>query len=260
MNVTFPFLFSGQSKEIIRIGAFSAMIAGLLSGCAAQQPAQGINDPNEPFNRKVHSFNVGLDRNLVRPVSKGYAAVLPGPVRQGVSNFADNLEVPTTIVNNVLQGRIGRASENTLRFAVNTVFGLAGFVDIASVLTIPDRKSGFGETLAVWGVGEGAYVERPILGPSTTRDAVGGIVDIFTDPLSTVVKAPDSYYGTGAKVGSKLNDRARFSDTIDGILYDSADGYAQARLLYLQKRRFDLGQTNDTDTPFLDPYEDANGQ
>ena len=227
----------------------------LLASCAAAPVAQGINDPFESANRGVHSFNVAADTFAVRPVAKVYGAVLPNPVKAGVNNFADNLDGPGDVLNNILQGRIGNAGQNTLRFAVNTTMGVAGLFDAATAIGIPEAHTDFGETLHVWGASEGAYLELPLLGPSTVRDASGRVVDALINPMRFVLEQPESTYSTAANIGSKLGDRSRFMDTFDSILYESADGYAQARLLYLGKRRFRLGQTAG-DATFEDPYED----
>jgi phospholipid-binding lipoprotein MlaA len=115
----------------------------------------------------------------------------------------------------------------------------------------------FGETLHVWGAREGAYVELPVLGPSTERDTWGMVVDVFTNPLTYVLESPENYYGTVASVSSGLSNRGRYAATIDSILYDSADSYAQARSLYLQNRRFELGGSGGD--AYLDPYDDPYG-
>jgi phospholipid-binding lipoprotein MlaA len=118
---------------------------------------------------------------------------------------------------------------------------------------VAGKKTDFGETLHVWGVGEGYYLELPLLGPSTARDALGEVVDSVINPIGVLLPKPERYVGTLAKVASKIGDRARYSETVDSVLYDSADGYAQARLLYLQNRRYELGQTAGEDD-FEDPY------
>ncbi|MFM2388819.1 MAG: hypothetical protein RLZZ437_374 [Pseudomonadota bacterium] len=229
----------------------------LLAGCAAGTVPQGdFNDPNEGANRAVHAFNKGVDTVVLRPVSRVYGAVVPAPVRTGVNNFAENLEGPGDVVNNILQGRIDKAGENTLRFAVNTTMGIGGLFDAATWLGLPEGDTDFGETLHIWGAGEGAYVELPVRGPSTTRDATGQVVDLFLNPFSYVLKPAHAEVATGAEALSIIGDRYRFGETVDSVLYDSADSYAQARLLYLQNRRFELGQEAGNDDAFLDPYED----
>lgn len=256
----FPWFFEALQRKSKGLSAGSLAACAILAACAAPPPSAEINDPLEARNRDIHAFNVELDRQLVRPVSSVYGSVLPRPVQQGVSNFANNLDIPGDVVNNALQGRPHHALENTLRFALNSTVGIAGLFDPAKAIGLPGKETDFGETLHVWGVGEGAYVELPALGPSTERDTVGTIVDVAMNPVSRLLPRPESTYATAAKIGSKLGDRSRYSETVDSILYESADSYAQARLLYLQNRRFELGQTASGEEGFIDPYEDPYGE
>lgn len=245
-----------------RIGLAALMVVG---GCAGAPSGDGVNDPFEPANRAVHGLNKGLDRAIVSPGAKAYGSVVPEPVRQGVSNVADTLDLPGDIANDLLQGNVDDAVTNFARLGVNVVFGIGGLFDVATEAGIPRAKTDFGETLHVWGVGEGPYVELPLFGPSTARDAVGTAVDFAFNPLNSVFEGDDEVAVTVAKILSRLNDRDRYSGTVDSILYDSADSYAQARLLYLQNRRFELGQSASgagatADDDFIDPYEDPYGQ
>ncbi|MDO8985023.1 VacJ family lipoprotein [Cypionkella sp.] len=223
-----------------------------MAGCAKAPVSSEVGDPGEAFNRKVFAFNVGVDKAVLQPIS-GVAGSGRGPILTGVHNFAANLDTPGDIVNNVLQGRLMRAARNTLRFGVNTTAGIGGLFDPSTALGLPAQETDFGETLYVWGVAEGNYQMLPILGPSTARDTVGIAVDYAINPLRFLIKSPESDYVTGAKVIDKIGSRARHSDTVDSILYDSADPYAQARLLYLQNRHYTLGQAP-TDDSFEDPY------
>ena len=237
----------------------------LFAACTStdlSQNSSGVYDPYERQNRKIHAFNRGLDKNLVRPAARGYTTVLPDEIEDSIGNFAQNLGQPSVVVNSLLQGDLKGAALSTTRFLTNVVLGFGGFIDAAAEFQMPEHDTDFGETLYTWGAGEGAYVELPALGPSTVRAATGKIVDLFTNPLSYAVESPDKYYGTAASVASRLSDRGRYSDTIDSILYDSADSYAQARLIYLQNRRFELGdqQSNTSTDPYSDPYEDPYAQ
>ena len=227
----------------------------VMTGCSAPV-TKGINDPHEVRNRQVHETNRDLDRALVRPASGAYGSVLPAPVRQGIGNFASNLNLPGIVVNNLLQFDIDSALKNSSRFLFNTTIGLGGVLDPSSAMGLHEESTDFGETLHVWGVGEGNYVELPVIGPSTERDMVGMVVDVFTNPLTFGAPSPEKYMSPVAKGFSKLGDRYDFSDTVDSILYDSADSYAQARLLYLQHRRFELGQEQSADDEGEDGYDD----
>lgn len=258
MGLNIP-LISGRGLRI----SVLLVATGTLAGCAAKPAADGINDPFETSNRKVHAFNKGVDRALVGPASKGYG-VVPEPLKRAVGNVADTLDIPGDIANNLLQLRLVAAAENTLRLGVNLTFGLAGTIDVSSELGLQGRPTDFGETLHVWGVGEGPYLELPLAGPSTVRDTVGTVVDVALNPVRLALPEKEAMAATILKLFSRLGDRDRFSDTVDSLLYESADSYAQARLLYLQNRRFELGQgggagAGASDDGFIDPYAEAAG-
>jgi phospholipid-binding lipoprotein MlaA len=260
----------GLKNSFISVGRmrFSGLVlaAGILSGCAAAPTSDGINDPFEPANRKIHAFNTGVDRVLVSPASKGYG-IVPGPLKRAVGNVANTLDLPGDIVNDLLQLRLVDAGQNTLRLGVNLTFGLAGTIDVSSDLGLAGKPTDFGATLARWGVGEGPYIELPLAGPSTARDTVGIVADVALNPLRLALPTKEANAATLLKLLSRLGDRGRFSQTVDSLLYDSADSYAQTRLLYLQNRRFELGQGGGatgadptTDDTFIDPYEDPYAQ
>lgn len=242
-----------------RIAAVAALgLVGMLAaGCASDPGSGAFNDPYEAQNRAVHATNLEVDRLLLRPTSKAYGAGIPKPVQQGISNFADNFATPGVMVNDLLQGDVNHLVENTFRFVINSTIGFAGVFDTADAFGLHGKSTDFGETLHVWGVREGAYLELPFYGPSTERDATGLVVDLVLDPLGFVLPSPEKHLGTLTKLASKVGDRGRYSETVDSILYESADGYAQARILYLQNRRFELGQETASDT--IDPYEDPYG-
>ena len=243
-----------------------AILAGCLTlaGCAGAPGADGINDPYEATNRKVHAFNRGLDRVLVGPASKGYGSVVPEPAQRVVGNVARTLDLPGDIANDLLQANIADAAQNTLRLGVNLTMGVLGLFDASTAIGLPGKPTDFGETLAVWGVGEGVYLELPGIGPSTARDATGTLVDVVLNPTRLALPDREAMAATVAKLFSRLGDRNRYAETVESILYDSADSYAQARLLYLQNRRFELGQSGAgsaaDDGDFIDPYEDPYGQ
>jgi phospholipid-binding lipoprotein MlaA len=238
-----------------RIAAVAVL--SVLSACGPAPAPSGIDDPNEANNRQVHAFNRSIDHALLRPTANTYSSLLPEPIEDGVSNFAQNLDAPGDVVNNVLQLRLGKAVENTLRFAINSTLGIGGLFDPATALGVAGDPTDFGETLHVWGAPEGEYAEVPFIGPTTGRDTLGLVVDVALNPVRLVLPNPESYYATGAKIASGLSKRARYGDTVDSILYESADSYAQTRLLYLQNRRFELGQTaGGAEGGFEDPYAD----
>lgn len=232
----------GHFKRIVARTAI-LLSAGVVSACTLPGPGDmqdGIFDPYEQANRARHEATKASDSGLLRPVAAGYVEVVPDVIQTNIVNFADTAKLPRTVLNQLLQGRPGDAMRNTLRFGINATLGIGGLADVASDLGLPRDESGFADTLYVWGAPEGAYLELPVLGPTTERHAVGDIVDVGLNPI---------YYASLpiigafflARVGEELTERGRFGDTIDSVLYESADSYAQLRLIYLQNRRFELG-------------------
>lgn len=227
----------------------------LVSACAKPSGLEEIHDPYESVNRKTHELNRSLDEAILRPVSRAYVSVVPGPVLIGVSNFSNFLDLPAIVVNDLLQFDLTDAVSNSVRFVVNGTVGIVGLYDAASEIGLYHDHSDFGETLHVWGVGEGAYIELPILGGSTGRDAVGLVIEALFNPMTMVLEDHWKLSGTGIKTLDMIGERGRFGDTVDSVLYDSADSYAQSRLFYLQSRRHELGMVQEDDD-YFDPYED----
>lgn len=246
------FILTNFSRLAVRTGAL--LVAGMLAACTPAPTPVGFDDPNEAQNRKVHAVNRTLDRGVVRPVSAAYGTSAPVPLRKAFSNFSENLGLPGVVVNNLLQFRIEEAGANTFRFLLNTTFGFGGLMDVATEAGIAENGSDFGETLYVWGVGEGKYVELPLLGPSTSRAVAGRVVDFAINPLNLVSESGVRVAGGVSGGFARLDDRFTSGDLIDQVLYESADSYTQARLLYLQNRRFQLSGEAQLDE--TDPYED----
>ncbi|WP_161556050.1 MlaA family lipoprotein [Mangrovicoccus ximenensis] len=243
----------------------SALVLLGVAGCTTGNPAGPgeFNDPYEQTNRRIHNFNKAVDRSLYRPVSNTYGTVLPQPVRRGVDNFSEFTDLPRRIVNDLLQGKVEDALHNGFRFATNATFGLLGILDPATDLGIESRDADFGETLHVWGVGEGAYLAVPFFGPSTQRDLAGDIVDLVTNPLAYVLTPPESYYPPSSTVGEYAGYRYTYRETLNDVLDNSADSYATSRVVYLDARRFELGMSSSGDAEdggVLDPYEELYGE
>ncbi len=173
-------LLVSNLKRPVATLAVLAVLA--LSACSAPASRDAVYDPAQPFNCMSHGVNKGVDRVLLRPASQLYAAAVPTPVAAGVNNLASNLSEPSAVVNDVLQGNLEDGIHTTFRFLLNSTVGFAGLFDVASSIGLEKRESDFGETLHVWGAGEGAYLELPFLGPSTTRDFVGVVVDGAMNP------------------------------------------------------------------------------
>jgi len=241
-------------KKPFRLPA-SLAVALFLSGCATPPPGAEFNDPYEAQNRAVHGDNVALDQFFFGGGGKkGVVPTIPKPIATGVTNFSSNLGLPSTVLNSILQARPKPAAQNTLRFVINSTVGIGGLLDPASRMGIEKVNTDFGETLYVWGVPEGYFIMLPIFGPTTQRDFAGSLVDLAIDPLNVVLHPPESYYAVGVSAAARVADRQRFADLVESILYESADGYAQLRLIYIQNRHFQLGVEEDVADPFEDSY------
>lgn len=203
-----------------------------VSGCATTN-----KDPLEGINRGIYKFNDVADRYAMKPVAKAYKAVAPTPVRTGISNFFSNLGTLTTIVNDLLQLKFAQAFSDAGRFVINTTFGIAGFIDVASMDNVPKHQEDFGQTLGYWGVGSGAYLVLPILGPSTVRDAGGLVVDTVTsDPIQYLHNIGQVRTYNQVRLVQLLDRRTQLLDATDLVDNASIDPYAFMRDAYLQRR------------------------
>lgn len=199
-------------------------------------------DPLEGLNRVVFSFNDGLYDYVLRPVANGYQAVAPEEVRTGISNFFDNVRYPIRFVNQVLQGKFTAGLKETGMFLVNTTYGVVGMIDRSDEfpeLDVPAED--FGQTLGVWGIGHGAYLVVPVLGPLTVRDAVGRGVDQFADPTSYLGywQWEAEWSARGVDTINSLPGQVSIYDTVTGSAIDDytavKDGYFQLRKKQLEE-------------------------
>ena len=207
--------------------------AALLAAGCAHHPADDPADPLEPVNRVMYTVNETADRYVLRPVAQGYVAVTPTFVQTGVRNFFDNLFYPTVIANDLLQLKGQLLAQDFCRFVINSTFGLAGVLDVATPTGLPRNDEDFGQTLGYWGVGEGWYLMLPLLGPSSNRDLVGRTVDGFTSPLYYV---ENSTVTIPAGVLNAVSDRADLLKA-DRLLEQQLDRYVFVRTIYLQHRQ-----------------------
>jgi len=209
-----------------------AMVAvGLLAGCAT---SGNPKDPIEGFNRAMFAFNEGLDAAIVKPVATGYEAVLPAPIRTGVTNFFSNIEDLFIGVNNLLQGKVPEAFSDLGRVAINTTAGLLGVIDWASDAGLEKHDEDFGQTFGRWGVGNGAYVVIPVFGPRTARDTVGLVLDVAADPVANHQPTRTRDVALALRL---VNDRANLLPA-DKVIEEAAlDKYSYMRDAYLQRRR-----------------------
>ena len=222
--------------------AFLALLG--LVACAPIQQSGPTDDPLESFNRQVFAFNEVVDTVLLRPVASTYRAITPEYARKGMRNFFRNFYEPVTMANALLQGDPERFFTSMWRFFLNTTLGFGGVYDFAGTYgNLPYRQEDFGQTLAVWADDDdSAYLVLPILGPSTTRDALGRVVDIFLDPWTYSLKAEEAI---GAAVGQGITIREELIDPIDDVYATSFDPYATIRSAYEQSRKAAIHNRND---------------
>lgn len=200
--------------------------------------ALGTNprDPWEGFNRRMHRFNNALDQNVARPAAQAYVAAVPSPVRTGVRNFFSNLGQPVSALNALLQGKPVQAGQALGRFALNATLGVGGIFDPASDAGLPHRSEDFGQTLGVWGWRESRYLELPLFGPRTVRDAFG----LFGDaPLSPIRQIDDDVARLGTQGLQLVDLRVRLM-AIDSLRDGAADDYALMRDAWMQRRQYQI--------------------
>jgi len=227
-----------------------ALLALVFTGCATRSPYEEVSDPLEPVNRVVYTFNDGLDRLVLKPVAKGYHNYVPATARTGVRNFFQNAYEPLTIVNQALQGKPREALNDSMRFGFNTIFGVFGVFDVATGWGLEMHREDFGQTFAVWGIGEGWFLMLPLLGPSNGRDAVGLWADLALDPVPYLTSDTVKQYSLyGLLLVSRRADLLSASKVLDSA---SVDPYLQVREAYRQKRWYDIHDGNPPDPDFFD--------
>jgi phospholipid-binding lipoprotein MlaA len=212
----------------------SALAAVALAGCASV-PTPTPGDPLESFNRGVFSFNETVDKYALKPVAKGYQWAVPEPVRKSVTNVFSNVGDAYIAANELLQLKIADGVGDIMRVAINTVFGVGGLFDVATVAGLPKHDSDFGITLGHYGVPAGPYLVLPVFGPSTVRDAGALAVDYFANPLSYIRPMSVSWALYGVKL---VNTRANLLTTLDVLSGAALDKYSFLRNTYLQRRQF----------------------
>jgi phospholipid-binding lipoprotein MlaA len=190
-------------------------------------------DPIESVNRVIYEFNYTLDGLILKPVAQIYRGVVPEIGRKGISNVLDNLYLPVTFANSVLQLDPKNAGDSFGKFLTNSTFGLGGLIDVAGSAGVTARKEDFGQTLGTWGVPAGPYIVLPFMGPSNLRDAFGNVVDMALTPHNWIVEPDVQYIITGINAIDTRSENIEFLDSI----YDSSiDSYATIRTYYQQRR------------------------
>lgn len=205
----------------------------LLGGCATTGTGDP-RDPLEPMNRAIYTFNDGVDTVLLKPIAEVYTAILPDFVRTGISNFFANINDIIIALNNLLQGKVGNAFSDVGRIMINTTVGVLGVIDVASELGLEKHDEDFGQTLGYWGVGDGAYLVLPFLGPRTVRDTAGLVGDVYTDPMAYIDPVRDRNAAWGLRFVSRRAELLSASKVLETAALDPYDFMRDA---YLQRRR-----------------------
>jgi phospholipid-binding lipoprotein MlaA len=201
-------------------------------------------DPWRGFNEKSHAFNEFFDRNLLKPVAKGYKFITPESLNKGITNVFNNLGEPVNFVNDLLQGKPKESLVDLGRFGVNSTFGILGLFDVATRIEWYRNTEDLGQTLAVWGVPSGPYIVIPLLGPSTVRDGLVKIPESFTNLNPIYWSDPHFDLVVGTTVLDIIDSRADLLET-EKLLFGNR--YQAMRDFYLQLREFDIkdGQVED---------------
>jgi phospholipid-binding lipoprotein MlaA len=203
-----------------------------------------VYDPLESGNRLVFSFNRQIDRFFWDPVTRSYNFVVPAPARRSMVRAFGNLNTPIYLVNSLLQMRFRDAAETLGAFVVNTTVGVGGLLDAGRSVGLDPQPADFGQTLALAGVGNGPYLMIPVLGPTTLRDGVGGVVDRFFHPLTYLIGiAPQLMWGGGVGVAR----RAEADTKLKALEESSLDYYSVLRSAYVQTREHSIEALREDD-------------
>lgn len=260
MNENMP---SRRLLAVILLGLMTTLSGCAVKGNASPQQAAPVDsaeegelsapsnhDPLEPLNRGIFKVNEVIDGLVLKPAAHIYLGVVPDPVRTSVKNALTNLSGPIVAINSGLQGdgtNMGRALS---RFVINSTIGIAGIFDVASEMGIPkEHKKDFGQTMGVHGVGSGPYIQIPILGPSSARDALGMIADIAADPFTYILTTPTTIAIDSVRV---VDRRADLLPVTDRVYRDSLDPYASIRSMYQQHREKVIRNYRSSDTAEVD--------
>ncbi len=226
-----------------------------------EEEETAIYDPFEETNREIFAFNAAFDDKVLHPTLKGYRAVVPVELRNGLNNFLVNLRTPMVLGNELLQGDVEGARIALLRGVINTMVGFGGFFDFAGKEGMPHQSEDFGQTLAVWGFDHGPYLVVPFIGPSSTRDYIGYIVELYADPLRFYLYNIDEDHWNYARAGlDYLRIRNDLMDTLEDLRNNSIDYYASTRSIYYQRRAAQIAdgkiQTQATDDLDIPDYDE----
>ncbi|MFN4091119.1 MAG: VacJ family lipoprotein [Alphaproteobacteria bacterium] len=226
---------------LARVAVALSLVLG-TAACATMPEdgdvAERVNDPLEPFNRQMFAVNLALDTFILRPAAVAYREIVPAPGKRAVRNFVNNLRSPLTLVHDIAQGEWDRAQITYGRFLMNSTLGLGGLIDLAGDhYGLPYHEEDAGQTLAVWGIGEGPYLVLPGFGPSNFRDALGRGIDWYIDPVGIAADEGNFRAVTWTAAGlNAVDTRYRTLGQFDAMRRRSLDFYATVRSAHRQRR------------------------
>jgi len=232
------------------------LVISMLGGCASNPPKDQVYDPIEKVNRGTFWFNDKLDRFLLKPLSEGYIAVVPKKGRMVVSNFFDNALYFDTILNDFLQGKGAQGVSDVGRFVINSTLGIGGLFDPATPIGLEKHEEDFGQTLGVWGVGQGAYLVFPVYGPNTARDAPGIAVSTVANAIFWAGFVLPTAATVPISVLAAVDLRSRASNAIRFVNESALDPYVFTREAWVQHRTFLIYDGNPPETDFEDDFGD----
>lgn len=239
-------IFRGSPRSGVRCVTVLAVVlaTAALGGCATTKTSAGADDdaapreknrdPIEGFNRGVFKFNDALDRHALRPVAVAYRDHTPSWLQKGVGNFFTNLFYPSTIANQILQGKFKEGGQDVARFLINTTLGWGGIFDVATGAKLPMHDEDSGQTLGRWGVPPGPYLMLPLLGPATLRDAPARYADDFAQPFRWYDAGNERWFS----LALYLVDKRAGLLQLDRLVNEAYDPYAFVRDAYLQRRQY----------------------
>lgn len=213
----------------------------IFNGCATTLEMNGNRDPLEKINRPIHNLNHALDTAFLSPVAEAYVKVFPKPIRSGVSNVFSNLGEPNVIINDIFQGKLKIAMNDTMRFIINSTIGLGGIFDPGTLMGFEKHYEDYGQTFALWGFGEGPYLVLPLSGPTTLRDLSGKFLSSFTNPF--VYINSDAIRFAFGSLGT-LNARANNIGNVKKVDESAIDRYIFVREAFRNNTTFNIYDGN----------------
>ena len=229
------------------------LLSGILAGCASTPAIQSddARDPYEGMNRNFYNFNDSIDRNFFEPVARGYVKITPDPIRAGVTKFFGNVSYINIIANDLLQGKVGQLAKDTGRFVVNSTVGIGGLFDPATSFGMPEHDEDLGQTFGTWGMGEGAYLVLPLMGPNSFRDLPNSASSILLNPLTYMNGIVTLPLG----VLNAVNTRANLLEASSIRDQAALDPYTFVREAYRQQREYKIFDGNPPGDGFEDYVE-----